>query len=182
MKKKVDLFNVNKVNPQILNKEHFDKLFSKKHLTIGQKAADTLTKFAGSWTFILGFFIVFILWISSNTYLLLKWNTPAFDPYPFILLNLVLSTVAALQAPIILMSQNRSSEMDRRRAELDYYINRKAEREIKILQKDIIELKAIVVKQPLKGETDAINTEIKKIEAELKNLKNLAQGVENSNS
>ena len=60
MKKKVDLFNVNKVNPQILNKEHFDKLFSKKHLTIGQKAADTLTKFAGSWTFILGFFIVFL--------------------------------------------------------------------------------------------------------------------------
>src|SRR3989338_1737685 len=141
MKKKVDLFNVNKVNPQILNKEHFDKLFSKKHLTIGQKAADALTKFAGSWTFILGFFIVFILWISSNTYLLLKWNTPAFDPYPFILLNLVLSSIAALQAPIILMSQNRGAERDRIRAHYDYAVNKKAEKEIRDIQKDIDKIK-----------------------------------------
>lgn len=137
MKKKVDLFNVNKVNPQILNKEHFDKLFSKKHLTLGQKAADAVTKFTGSWTFIIGFFAIFILWVISNTYLLLKWNAPTFDPYPFILLNLVLSSIAAIQAPIILMSQNREAERDRIRAHYDYAVNKKAEKEIRDLQKDI---------------------------------------------
>src|SRR3989344_3530427 len=147
--------------------------------SFGEKLADNVALKAGSWGFIASFMAFLFLWMILNSFIFIFG---VWDPYPFILLNLVLSTVAALQAPIILMSQNRSSEMDRRRAELDYYINRKAEREIKILQNDIIELKAIVVKQPLKGETDAINTEIKKIEAELKNLKNLAQGVENSNS
>jgi uncharacterized membrane protein len=97
----------------------------------GEKAADTVTKYAGSWGFIIGFLIFLGLWMSINVYAWL--NT--WDPYPFILLNLVLSCIAALQAPIILMSQNRSAEKDRQRAEYDYAVNRKAEREIQEIRK-----------------------------------------------
>lgn len=97
----------------------------------GERAADSLTKHAGSWGFILGFIAFLILWMVANAY---AWvNT--WDPYPFILLNLVLSCVAALQAPIILMSQNRSAQKDRQRSEYDYAVNRKAEREINELKK-----------------------------------------------
>jgi len=95
------------------------------NLSFGQKAADKLTKWAGSWSFIIGFLIVLFGWILFNAYAWIK----AWDPYPFILLNLVLSCLAAIQAPIILMSQNRANERDRKRAEYDYAINRKAERE-----------------------------------------------------
>ncbi|MCR4334973.1 MAG: DUF1003 domain-containing protein [archaeon] len=130
--------------------------------------ADALTKIAGSWGFIIGFAIVLVVWISVNSYALIAG---IWDPYPFILLNLVLSCLAAIQAPIILMSQNREHERDVTKAERDYYINRKAEREIKILQKDIIDLKSIIIKQPLKEETDSINEEIKKIEKEMENFK-----------
>ena len=98
--------------------------------SFGQKAADNLTKYAGSWTFILSFIVFLGLWILVNIY---AWIS-AWDPYPFILLNLVLSCVAALQAPIILMSQNRQSEKDRQKAEYDYAVNRKAEREIEQIQ------------------------------------------------
>jgi uncharacterized membrane protein len=97
--------------------------------TFGQRAADALTKWAGSWTFIISLFIFMIIWISINTSWLLfgrEW-----DPYPFILLNFVLSTLAAIQAPIILMSQNRTAQKDRARAEYDYAINRKSEKEIR---------------------------------------------------
>lgn len=96
--------------------------------TVGQKAADWVTKWAGSWYFIIGFFIFLIIWMILNTYFLLfgEW-----DSYPFILLNLVLSCLAAVQAPIILMSQNRAAQKDRLRAEFDFRINKKAEREIK---------------------------------------------------
>jgi len=96
--------------------------------TFGQKAADGLTKYAGSWGFILIFVTILILWMLFNTSWLvlgLPW-----DKKPFIMLNLVLSCVAALQAPIILMSQNRQSQKDRQRSEYDYAVNRKAEREI----------------------------------------------------
>ena len=94
--------------------------------TIGQKAADFLTKWAGSWGFILFFFIFLFLWMTANIYAWLnQW-----DPYPFILLNLVLSCLAAVQAPVILMSQNRQAEKDRIKAGYDYQINRKAERKI----------------------------------------------------
>jgi len=103
------------------------------HRSFGQKAADTLTKYAGSWTFILGFIVFLGLWILVNVYAWVR----AWDPYPFILLNLVLSCVAALQAPIILMSQNRQSEKDRQKAEYDYAVNRKAEREIEAVQKQL---------------------------------------------
>ncbi len=91
--------------------------------TLGQRAADAIAKFAGSWAFIFSFTGVLILWMVVNTVL----ATKAFDPYPFILLNLVLSCVAAIQAPLIMMSQNRQEEKDRRRAENDYKVNLKTE-------------------------------------------------------
>ena len=91
--------------------------------TLGQRAADAIAKFAGSWAFIFAFTGVLILWMVINTIL----ASNAFDPYPFILLNLVLSCVAAIQAPLIMMSQNRQEEKDRRRAENDYKVNLKTE-------------------------------------------------------
>ena len=95
----------------------------KSKSTLGQRAADAIAKFAGSWAFIFSFTGVLILWMVVNTLLAAK----AFDPYPFILLNLVLSCVAAIQAPLITMSQNRQEEKDRRRAENDYKVNLKTE-------------------------------------------------------
>ena len=94
-----------------------------KDYTFGQKAADSIAKFAGSWAFIFTFVGVLIAWMVINIIL----ATNAFDPYPFILLNLVLSCVAAIQAPLIMMSQNRQEEKDRRRAENDYKVNLKTE-------------------------------------------------------
>ena len=91
--------------------------------TLGQRAADAIAKFAGSWAFIFSFTAVLILWMIINALLAAK----AFDPYPFILLNLLLSCVAAIQAPLIMMSQNRQEEKDRRRAENDYKVNLKTE-------------------------------------------------------
>ena len=91
--------------------------------TVGQRAADAIAKFAGSWAFIFSFSAVLALWMILNILLAVK----AFDPYPFILLNLVLSCVAAIQAPLIMMSQNRQEEKDRRRAENDYKVNLKTE-------------------------------------------------------
>ena len=95
----------------------------KEKYTFGQRAADKIAKFAGSWAFIFSFSALLILWMVSNVILAKR----AFDPYPFILLNLVLSCVAALQAPLIMMSQNRQEEKDRRRAENDYKVNLKTE-------------------------------------------------------
>ena len=92
-------------------------------ITLGQNAADAIARFAGSWAFIFSFTGVLILWMLVNTLLASK----AFDPYPFILLNLVLSCVAAIQAPLIMMSQNRQEEKDRHRAENDYKVNLKTE-------------------------------------------------------
>lgn len=95
----------------------------KEKYTFGQRAADKIAKFAGSWAFIFSFTALLILWMVGNVIL----AKHAFDPYPFILLNLVLSCVAALQAPLIMMSQNRQEEKDRRRAENDYKVNLKTE-------------------------------------------------------
>lgn len=94
-----------------------------KKYTLGQRAADAIAKFAGSWAFIFSFIAVLILWMVINIIMVSK----AFDPYPFILLNLVLSCVAAIQAPLIMMSQNRQEEKDRCRAENDYKVNLKTE-------------------------------------------------------
>ena len=95
----------------------------KEKYTLGQRAADVIAKFAGSWAFIFSFTGVLVLWMIVNTLLAAK----AFDPYPFILLNLVLSCVAAIQAPLIMMSQNRQEAKDRERAESDYHVNLKSE-------------------------------------------------------
>ena len=96
---------------------------SGKLTSLGQRAADSIAKFAGSWAFIFSFTGVLLAWMILNVLLAAK----AFDPYPFILLNLVLSCVAAIQAPLIMMSQNRHEEKDRLRAENDYRVNIKSE-------------------------------------------------------
>lgn len=103
-------------------------------LSYGQKLADKIADFGGSWRFIIFFFSFLILWMGLNI-----WVTifKPFDPYPFILLNLILSCLAAIQAPIIMMSQNRKEEKDRLRAEHDYKVNLKAELEIKLLSEKL---------------------------------------------
>ncbi|MFN7708428.1 MAG: DUF1003 domain-containing protein [Sphingobacteriia bacterium] len=98
-------------------------------LTTGQRLADRISRFGGSWLFIILFLIFILMWLALN---LATW-LGSFDPYPFILLNLVLSCVAAMQAPIILMSQNRKEEKDRQRSINDYKVNLKAELEIQEL-------------------------------------------------
>ena len=103
--------------------------------SFGERAADRLTKIAGSWTFILSFAIFLVLWMIMNTSWLIFGR--AWDIKPFILLNLILSCIAAFQAPIILMSQNRAGQKDRQRAEYDYAVNRKAARQIESVQKQL---------------------------------------------
>ena len=99
-------------------------------LTFGQRVADKVATFGGSWTFIISFGFFLAAWICLNIFWLAN---KAFDPYPFILLNLILSTIAALQAPVIMMSQNRQEEKDRDRAKKDYMVNLKSEMEIRML-------------------------------------------------
>ncbi|MEM4266837.1 MAG: DUF1003 domain-containing protein [Candidatus Nanoarchaeia archaeon] len=103
------------------------------NLTFGQRAADKLTSFCGSWHFIISLFIFMFLWIIFNVVVIVE----GWDPYPFILLNFVLSCLAAIQAPIILMSQKREEQRERLKAERDYMVNRKAEREIEHIQKEL---------------------------------------------
>lgn len=101
-------------------------------LTRGQQISDKVARFGGSWAFIISFFIILLAWIIFNSY-----TKEAFDPYPFILMNLILSCIAALQAPIIMMSQNRQEEKDRQRSENDYMINLKAELAIRALNQKV---------------------------------------------
>lgn len=103
-------------------------------LSFGQRIADKVAAFGGSWTFIMSFFLFILVWIFINIWVL---ASKPFDPYPFILLNLILSCLAAIQAPIIMMSQNRLEQKDRKRSEHDYKINLKAELEIKLLSEKI---------------------------------------------
>ena len=105
-----------------------------KPLTTGDRIADKVASFGGSWTFIISFFIFLLAWMFLNFWML---HNKGFDPYPFILLNLILSCLAAIQAPIIMMSQNRQEDKDRDRAEHDYKINLKAELEIKLLSEKL---------------------------------------------
>lgn len=100
----------------------------------GQRLADKVAAFGGSWTFIISFAVILLLWIVLNSVFLLK---KAFDPYPYILLNLILSCLAALQAPVIMMSQNRQEAKDRQRNEYDYKVNLKAELEIRLLHEKL---------------------------------------------
>src|SRR5579859_2966916 len=112
--------------------------------TFGERVADQVAKFGGSWKFIGSFAFVLVIWVIINTVIL---HTP-FDPYPFILLNLFLSMLAAIQAPVIMMSQNRQDTKDRLRSELDYHVNVKAEVEILQLHEKLDALYAAVVKEP----------------------------------
>lgn len=103
-------------------------------MSLGDRVADRVASFGGSWTFILGFFGVLLAWIILNAFLL---GAKPFDPYPFILLNLVLSCLAAIQAPIIMMSQNRKEDRDRAQAENDYRVNLKSEIEVRLLHEKL---------------------------------------------
>lgn len=126
-----DVMNAIK-NNSILSENIHDEIEAK--LTFGQRIADKVATFGGSWTFIITFFTFIIIWMAINIWVL---ATKPFDPYPFILLNLILSCLAAIQAPIIMMSQNRQEQKDRQRSEHDYKINLKAELEIKLLSEKI---------------------------------------------
>jgi uncharacterized membrane protein len=134
-------------------------------LSRGQKMADHVASFGGSWTFIISFGFFLLVWILLNTAFLLN---KGFDPFPFILLNLILSCIAALQAPIIMMSQNRQEEKDRERSKLDYMINLKSELEIRTLhekldhliihqQRDLFEIQEIQIEM-MKDITLSINS------------------------
>jgi len=127
MKKRVEVHSLSKDHNGVLKNLIIPKTF-------GQRSADGIAKWAGSWTFILSFLVILVLWMVLNTSMVLfgKW-----DLYPFILLNLVLSTLAALQAPVILMSQNRQSQKDRVKAEYDYRVNRRAEKYIEEILKRV---------------------------------------------
>ena len=106
----------------------------RKKITFGQRLADKVSAFGGSWTFISSFILFLLIWICVNIYWL---HNKGFDPYPFILLNLILSCLAALQAPIIMMSQNRQEEKDRERSKMDYMVNLKSELEVRILHEKL---------------------------------------------
>jgi uncharacterized membrane protein len=138
--------------------------------TFGQRLADSVASFGGSWTFIIAFGVFLFLWIATNVFVLVS---RPFDAYPFIFLNLILSCIAALQAPVIMMSQNRQEEKDRERAKKDYMINLKAELEIRMLhekidhlilhqQQDLLEIQNIQVDML----TDVLNKFEKSIKKE----------------
>jgi uncharacterized membrane protein len=124
-------------NNSILSENIQDEI--EAELTFGQRLADKVATFGGSWAFIITFFTFILIWMIINIWFL---ATSPFDPYPFILLNLILSCLAAIQAPIIMMSQNRQEQKDRQRGEHDYKINLKAELEIKLLSEKIDHLLA----------------------------------------
>ena len=127
-----DVMNAIK-NNSILS-ESFQEEEKEDAITFGERVADKVASFGGSWTFIIFFFLFILGWMIINTWLLI---TQKFDPFPFILLNLILSCLAAIQAPIIMMSQNRQEEKDRERAKKDYMINLKSELEIRILHEKL---------------------------------------------
>jgi uncharacterized membrane protein len=116
--------------------------------SLGSRIADRVARFGGSWTFIILFLGVMAAWMVANTVILTRYGTP-FDAYPFIFLNLVLSMIAALQAPLIMMSQNRQAERDRLAASLDYEVNLKAEIEIMALHEKLDAMRFEQVEQKL---------------------------------
>ena len=120
------------VKEEALLSQKLAELEEDTDVSFGQKLADAVAEFGGSWKFIITFLTLMLLWIFTNTLWMLDRS---FDPYPFILLNLILSCIAALQVPIIMMSQNRQEDKDRRRARGDYMVNLKAEMEVRSLHK-----------------------------------------------
>jgi uncharacterized membrane protein len=132
-------------------------------LTRGQKISDRVARFGGSWSFILSFLFLLMVWIVYNS---MAKETAVFDPFPFILMNLILSCIAALQAPIIMMSQNRQEEKDRQRSENDYMINLKAEIEIRSLHQKIDLLQEEQIKVLFESQAKQIEI-LRSIEAKL---------------
>ena len=128
---------------------------------LGTRVADGIARVGGSWTFIIGFIVFLVIWTIANAWLL---GRETFDPYPFVFLNLVLSMLAALQAPVIMMSQNRQAERDRRDAAHDYEVNLKAEIEIMALHEKLDELR---------------QREIALLREEVANLSRLVTGMQN---
>ncbi|WP_313189881.1 DUF1003 domain-containing protein [Sphingobacterium sp.] len=143
-----------------------------EYLNRGQLISDKVARFGGSWSFILIFTGILIVWVLFNTLMI---KQARFDPYPFILMNLVLSCLAALQAPIIMMSQNRQEEKDRKRAENDYLVNLKAELEIRSLHKKIDVLLEEEIKQLFDSQVNhlkllkQLTDHVDSLEKELKN-------------
>lgn len=128
---------------RLMQRRHITRNTNKEfdeQLTFGQRLADKVAAFGGSWTFIMIFASVLLTWVILNTFILAKRNE-AFDPYPYILLNLFLSMLAAIQAPVIMMSQNRQAAKDRLDAAHDYEVNLKAEMEIETLHEKLDELR-----------------------------------------
>ena len=123
---------IDALHKNLVISDNIDDVIDEKS-TFGQRIADKIADFGGSWTFIISFLALLFSWIGINLYLL----TRPFDPYPFILLNLILSSIAALQAPVIMMSQNRQEQKDRLRSKHDYQVNLKAELEIRMLHEKI---------------------------------------------
>jgi len=133
-------------------------------MTYGERIADKVADFGGSWTFIISFAVFLLIWICTNIYWL---GNKGFDPYPFILLNLILSSIAAIQAPVIMMSQNRQEDKDRERGRNDYMINLKSELEVRMLHEKIDHMIISQQEEVLeihKVQTDLMNDILKRIE------------------
>ena len=157
---------INKIKDNDLISSNLAETYN-DNLSFGQKIADKVATFGGSWKFIISFFVIIILWIGLNSVALLF---KSFDPYPFILLNLFLSCLAAFQAPVIMMSQNRQEEKDRTRAKEDYKVNLKSELEIQILHEKIDHL--ILNQQQKLFEIQHIQVEmLKEITADISTIK-----------
>lgn len=163
------LLKLQKIVEEAINEEKIivDNLINQpvEVISKGQSISDKVASFGGSWKFIIIFGVILFVWILINTVVL---STDSFDPYPFILMNLILSCIAALQAPIIMMSQNRQEEKDRKRSENDYLINLKAELEIRSLHQKIDLLLEEQIKVLFEGQAKQLTT-LKSIEKKIKN-------------
>lgn len=161
----------NQILDQLGDRERhlFEKLLKRQHvsrdigqefqesLTFSQKISDSIASYAGSWPFVIGFILVLVAWVSLNSFVLYPTGK-AFDPYPYILLNLFLSMLAAIQAPIILMSQNRQASKDRIEASHDYEVNLKAELEVEALHMKIDQLRDEQMKRMIELEEKHLET------------------------
>jgi uncharacterized membrane protein len=132
--------------------------------TFGDRFADAIARVGGSWTFIISFIVFLVVWTLGNAWLL---GREGFDPYPFIFLNLILSMVAALQAPVIMMSQNRQSERDRLDAAHDYEVNLKAEIEIMALHEKLDEMRHSEIVS-MRDDVAQLSAQLDRIEAMVK--------------
>jgi len=163
LKKLQDLVQKSIQEEQLLTNSLIE-IESEADLTLSQRLADKVASFGGSWKFIISFSAFILIWIMANVFWL---QSPYNDPYPFIFLNLILSCIAALQAPIIMMSQNRQEEKDRQRSRSDYLINLKAEMEIRGLHSKIDLLLAEEMKTLFKVQQSQLEM-LQQIQSQLK--------------